>query len=707
MKIKWHFATAFLLLVLLLGERGAWALYDPATYNPDAPTFVNNNFTPAQKDAQRAAGAAMMDELVKAANGGAKSYTVAPGTYRVKIATYMLEGISNFTIHCPNVNIWLDLKPSLDPRVSFTWLSFSYCSDIKVLGGNTNFDSEQLQFIQAKITGWDATAGTLDVKVMPGYDAQGFPAKTEGNYSWTFNRKGICLTRPSYSKVENLDPKDIYKKRLTIGPDFFAEAAGKMIKVGDIFFTRHNLAAWSAVLSTWKSDTNFEIVGINSWYGPMWAIDCSGGSFICRNCSNYRRPGTNRIGGSQEPFIYANMHTLVWDGCTAGGPGQDDGIDVVGGYALVAQVKGPRSVVLFREPAVGEGLNFYAPDNFAPLGSAKVIALSPLTDAAQSGALAGDVNKFQESIGARQRLNADEHFWVVTLDKDLPLRAFAGYDSDLLAADVSITNSYFADMNSQAIFVKGHKIKISGNRIERSNASAIHAQVSRYWWEGSVPQNIDIIDNIINDSPSGYSAKNGLWDWALASIGVEIEGSLSGVGAIKNVRIEGNRLQGSARIPIMVKNADGVIIKNNLIVAPMPTPVTGANLHYVLYGLQPNGAIFVAASRNVQLSGNVLQSPTPNCRNLLQFGPLQRAKFVQRRQLRRATPMTGENADIYINDVLAAKLPGFNGQYENVPISPASIAALQVGANTIAVHCHQTVGAQFIDVSIVNAQTDL
>ena len=616
-----HFVTGLVLLALLVSARGAWAMYDPATYNSDAPTFVNNNFTPAQKDAQRVAGAAMMDELIKAAKDGAPSYTIKPGTYRVKIATYVLEGISNFTIHCPNVNIWLDLQPSSDPRVSFTWLSFSYCSDIKVLGGNTNFDSEQLQFIQAKITGWDATAGTMDVKVMPGYDAQDFPAKTEGNYSWTFNRKGICLTRPSYSKVENLDPKDINKKRLTIGPEFFAEAAGKMIKVGDIFFTRHNLAAWSAVLSTWKSDTNFEIDGINSWYGPMWAIDCTSGSFICRNCSNYRRPGTNRLGGSAEPFIYANMHTLVWDNCTTGGPGQDDGIDVIGAYALVGESNGPHTLILPQNLTVGDTLRFYDPITFAPEGQAKVVSAVPLADAAHAAELASALNQNQESRGARWRYDATQPFWTVTLDKDLTVRQFSGYDTDMNSPDVTITNSYFADMNAQALFVKGHHIVVTGNRIDRSNATAIHAQISRYWSEGPVPQNVNISNNIINDNPYGYGAKKGLWDWALSSIGVEIEGSLPGVGAIHNVHIEGNRLTNSARIPIMVKNADGVIIKNNVIVAPMPTPVTEASLDYVLYGLQPNGAIFVAASRNVELSGNVLKFPTLNCPNLIQFGP--------------------------------------------------------------------------------------
>ena len=612
---------ALTMLVLAAWPGRASAMYDPATYNVNNPAFVNDDFTPAQKDAQRVAGAAMMEELVKAAKSGAGSYTIQPGTYRVKIATYVLSGISNFTVYCPNVNVWLDLQPSSDPRVSFTWLAFNDCSNVKILGGNTNFDSEQLQFTQATITGWNAAAGTLDVKVMPGYDAQGFPAKTEGNFSWTFDRKGICKTRPAYSSVVNLDPNDPTVKRLTVGTDFFRQDSGKMIKVGDVFFTRHNMAGWSSVLSTWKSDTNFEVDGINSWYGPMWAIDCTSGSFICRNCSNYRRPGTNRVGASQEPFIYANMHTLVWDRCTTGGPGQDDGIDVVGGYFLVGEANGPHTLTLPVEHQVGDTLSFYDPVTFAPEGEAKVVSLTPFADTKHAAELAKALNQNQDSRGARWRYNDDQKFWTVTLDRDLTVRPFSGYDSDRSSPDVTITDSYFADMNAQAIFVKGHKIIVTGNRIDRGNATAIHAQISRYWSEGPVPQNVTISRNVITDNPDGYGSPNGIWDWALSSIGVEIEGSLPGVGAIRNVRIEGNTIVRPARLPIMMKNVEGAVIQNNTIIAPMQKPPTGANTKYVTYGLAPGGAIFIAASRGVVLSGNRLVSPTRSCPKLIQFGP--------------------------------------------------------------------------------------
>ena len=63
-----------------------------------------------------------------------------------------------------------------------------------------------------------------------------------------------------------------------------------------------------------------------------------------------------------------------------------------------------------------------------------------------------------------------------------------------------------------------------------------------------------------------------------------------------------------------------------------------------------------------------------------------------------------EDAQIYINGILAAEIGGFTGDYVDVAMSPASAAALKVGANLIAVHCRQTGGGQFIDVGIVDAR---
>jgi hypothetical protein len=59
-----------------------------------------------------------------------------------------------------------------------------------------------------------------------------------------------------------------------------------------------------------------------------------------------------------------------------------------------------------------------------------------------------------------------------------------------------------------------------------------------------------------------------------------------------------------------------------------------------------------------------------------------------------------EDCEVYVNGVLAIAPTGYVTSYQYVSMTPESIATLHVGANTIAIHCHQTVGGQYIDAGI-------
>ncbi|MDQ3815572.1 MAG: DUF4965 domain-containing protein, partial [Armatimonadota bacterium] len=63
-----------------------------------------------------------------------------------------------------------------------------------------------------------------------------------------------------------------------------------------------------------------------------------------------------------------------------------------------------------------------------------------------------------------------------------------------------------------------------------------------------------------------------------------------------------------------------------------------------------------------------------------------------------------EDVEIYINGVLAAQLPGFVDDYELVDIAPEARQSLKPGKNTLAVHCHQEMGGQFVDVGLAVVQ---
>lgn len=62
-----------------------------------------------------------------------------------------------------------------------------------------------------------------------------------------------------------------------------------------------------------------------------------------------------------------------------------------------------------------------------------------------------------------------------------------------------------------------------------------------------------------------------------------------------------------------------------------------------------------------------------------------------------------EDADVFFNGVKAATVGGFNNAHELVAIAADALRALKVGANTIAVHCHQTSGGQYIDLAVIQS----
>lgn len=63
-----------------------------------------------------------------------------------------------------------------------------------------------------------------------------------------------------------------------------------------------------------------------------------------------------------------------------------------------------------------------------------------------------------------------------------------------------------------------------------------------------------------------------------------------------------------------------------------------------------------------------------------------------------------EDIEVYINGVLAFSASGWVSQYDVFPMSKEARKALKAGLNTVAIHCHQTSGGQYVDMGFVTVK---
>jgi len=64
-----------------------------------------------------------------------------------------------------------------------------------------------------------------------------------------------------------------------------------------------------------------------------------------------------------------------------------------------------------------------------------------------------------------------------------------------------------------------------------------------------------------------------------------------------------------------------------------------------------------------------------------------------------------EDAEVYLNGVLAVKVSAWITAYDSFPLNAEAKTALKPGKNLIAIHCHQTTGGQYIDFGLIQVET--
>ena len=531
-------------------------------------------YSDAQKQSQREVAKALSAKLLAAATSpnGPREFTIPPGLYRVATEQLRLKEVKNFTIHAPDVEIIVDSEKS---GAAF---SFLQCEDITLTGqpaanpdpegkrgARTNhflgLDSEQLALSLARIVAVNEADMTLDVEVFPGYEMK-LPA-SERMMSYRPDGSLANIEQMGWSKVESLGGRML---RLTSSSLRTAKLQNTVFKPGNLL-TLHNSEAHrtrthAVVLTSGCRNMTYESIRVFNGEGAP-ADHGTAGHTIYRDWRNIPRAGTNRLEIAAGLGQFSkDGGAFIFENCEFG-PHLDDGINLGSTMAVVARQDSGRSLVVCgpEGPKPGAMLAFYDFVTWRKLGEAKVESASDLKEPETSEA----VNAYAASCKIVQN---GRNSWRAKLDRDVTLSPFAMVVySNYRADDIIVRGCLFRDQLAQIMLIQGAKSGlIENNLLLRSAGPAVSLQFSQYWWEGPMPGNMIVRNNVIRDNPvwspvSGFDGAGAIsvWPGTIRSVSERL---LSGF------RIEGNTIINPAAFGVLLRNTEHATVRFNKIVNP-------------------------------------------------------------------------------------------------------------------------------------------
>ena len=299
-------------------------------------------------------------------------------------------------------------------------------------------------------------------------------------------------------------------------------------------------------------------------------------------------PGSDRLiaaaGGGQE---FQNRGTLVMDGCDISRV-DDDGCNMGTIYAQILRRIDPRTIVV-----ESRGIPFRAGDTIAlwdwllkkQRSEAKLVQFAREDDRSVRLTLDTDIEVLHPvgSPGLPERS---------TWKGSGRFEEFDGIDrlADFEAAGkMVIKNCRFQNMRARCILVKTSDSLIENNTFYNTHMTAILAGPEFYWGEAPAVRNLVIRNNHfvnIDGSSINLGCHNSANSYDNRNILIE-GNTFENYGAKGGVGISGK--QGTA---VLIRNADGVVVRNNKFGPPAPTAPRDAK------------PLLIEVSRNVAVKGN-------------------------------------------------------------------------------------------------------
>ena len=553
-----------------------------SSYNANDPinTVIYNE---KQKQWQRVDAIKMFADLLKSAAStqGPHDFTIPPGIYRVQPDQMVLKNVKNFIIHAPDVEIIVDSDSSGAVFV------FRNCSDITLTGSKKKenksqlkdgscliIDSEQLPMSVTRILACDYEKQTIDVEVLPGYVTD-LPLK-ERMIAYSPQGRMLNVVQMGWQDLTNLGNRRFRLKSRSLGDP---KNVKSVLLPGNLLVLHINPQDKRSTHSVYSNqgcrNMCFESIRVYSGGGAP-ADHGTAGQTIYRNWRLLPKPGTNRLPITSGLGQFSkNGGTFLFEDCEFG-PHLDDGINLLSGMSVMGRQEGPRQIVVtgWQKPTPGSLLTFYDFFKWEKFGERKVIEVKEIEDTA--------VRKLVNTFYASHRMvqNAKKAFRV-TLDRDLQLKDFSMViHSDYRADSIIVRGCLFRDQLAQIMLLQGAKYGlIENNLLLRSTGGGVSAQFAQYWWEGPMPSNFMIRNNVIRDNPVSAAVNGFAGNGSIAVFAGTKYPTCERL--LSNFRIEGNLIINPSVYGIVVRNTDQVVIRYNRIINP------GANHFEGIYNGKP------------------------------------------------------------------------------------------------------------------------
>jgi hypothetical protein len=374
---------------------------------------------------------------------------------------------------------------------------------------------------------------------------------------------------------------------------------------------------------------NMTFDNIDVWQSQGMGILENGGvgnnKFL--NMRLMRKPGTRRIHYGTADHFHSNCvtHGALVENCEFAHT-SDDNLNLHGNWRYCWKQLSPTTIIVGapKPPMAGKEFNIYRIGKLKQVSFSKVVDVKPLKDETLLKEIADAKPQAHNRIAWRGK----GQLYVVELGEavDLP--------SEQLLVDAHVDNSegfvirncYFHDSRSRGALLTG----VGGGLLENNVWKGVYTGISVYeeswgYAEGAIPQNVKIIGNTLigcGGIETGLVPRDtaqGVWNDSI----------------IRDVEIRDNWIVEGGYIHIMYVN--GATVSGNVFWNPLRYERLSGDFsgtknmfgHPQYLGMERHGAVFVTASKHVDVTDNKVYLVTPGDLQAVQLGKYADGKTIR------------------------------------------------------------------------------